>query len=258
MPWGRTLIVLRREPIAAGVGKQIRLARVPSASDVFDKDDVFAPGSRFSPRPAIALGVAEEEWPKGPDAERGAEETLRRRVGEWAFEEQAELGRAEAVNGTIGRGASGWAPVLEFVGLHAAGGVISVAAGMAFKQVWKRARRGAAGTEEQRVYVSRGAAAYLAAAEVATRFGQQSAVEIEAVEEPSSIAGSDLLELSYVGAEPWVVLLRDRDAKTRYIVVVAANGDVLGSMKTAMGEFEGMFLPPAEDSEWVQPPRRRR
>jgi hypothetical protein len=203
------------------------------------------------------LGVPEEEWPERRDAEPAAEETLRRRIGDWALEEHPELGRAEAVSGSIGRGAEGWAAVLEFVGLHAAGGVISAAAAMAFKRFWERARGGEAGAEQQRVYVSRGAAAYLAVAEVADRFGQESAVEIEAVEEPSSIAGGDILELSYVGAEPWVVLLRDRTAQTRYVVVVSASGEVLGSMKTAMGEWEAMFLPPADDSEWVQPPRRR-
>jgi len=59
------------------------------------------------------------------------------------------------------------------------------------------------------ILVSRGGAAYLAVAEVAERFGEEGELEIEAVEEPSSIAGHDISELSYTGIEPWVPLLRD-------------------------------------------------
>lgn len=234
------------------------LGRMPSVPDGFDWD-LTEPGSRFSPRPAFAIGAPEEEWPTGGDAQRGAEDLIRRRIGNWAFAEQEELGIAQAVEGSVGRGAAGWAAVLEFVGLHAAGGVISVAAGMAFKHFFQRVRGALGGTERPHVNVSRGAAAYLAVGEVAERFGQGDPVEIEAVEEPSSIAGQDVSELSYVGLEPWVVLLRDRARLVRYVVVVAATGDILGSMKTPMDEWEHMYLPPPEESGWAQaPPTRRR
>ena len=106
--------------------------------------------------------------------------------------------------------------------------------------------------------VSRGGAAALAAGDVADRFEERDPVEIEAVEEPSSISGRNVSELSYVGLEPWIVLLRNRERRFRYLVVVAADGEILGSVKTPMDEFEGMFLPHPEDSEWAQPPARRR
>jgi hypothetical protein len=107
--------------------------------------------------------------------------------------------------------------------------------------------------------VSRGGAAYLAVAEVAERFGEKGPLEVEAVEEPSSIAGSEISELSYVGLEPWVVLLLNRKDHKRYFVVIQSRGgDVLGSIETEMDEYEEMFLPPPEESEWVRPTRRKR
>jgi hypothetical protein len=231
---------------------------MPRVSDVFDRRDVDAPGSRFSVGPAIALSVPEEEWADGNTViDGGAEAALVRHLGDWIFQNQDELGRGEAIEGSMGRGAAGYAAVLEFVAVHAAGGVISAAAGIAFARFVKRAQKSAHG-DGPSLFVSRGGAAYLAAAEVAARFGAPEAIEVEAVEEPSYIAGREVSELSYVGVEPWIVLLRAREKLRRYIVVVAANGDVLGALETPMGEWEKIYLPSPEESDWVRPPGRRR
>lgn len=226
---------------------------------VADMDwDLDAPYSRFTLSPAIALGVPEAEWDDSQQ-ESGPRDALGRHFGDWIYEEQEGLGLGNPESGSIGRGASGSAAVLIFIGLHAAGGVISVSAGMAWKRFIQRAK-GSLGEDDRHLFhVSRCGAAYLAVAEVAERFGEEDPVEVEAVEEPSSIAGREVSELSYVGLEPWVVLLRNRAKRKRYVVVIdSRGGEVLGALETPMDEFEEMFLPAPGDSEWAQPPRRRR
>jgi hypothetical protein len=231
---------------------------VPILPNLPDWDwDLDDPGSRFTRLPAIAIGVGEEDWP--PDEYgKGADAAIRQHFGDWIFEESENLGRPEPVPGSVGRGAAGVAAVVEWVAVHAAGGVVSVAAGMAFKRVVSRAREALRGGEHPRAYVSRGGAAYLGAAEVAERFGATDPLEIEAVEEPSSIAGEHVTELSYVGLEPWVVFLRSRESRRRYIVVVEGGGEILGALDTPVGEWEEMFLPAAPETAWAQPARPRR
>jgi hypothetical protein len=65
---------------------------------------------------------------------------------------------------------------------------------------------------------------------------------LEAAEEPSAIAGRATMEPNYVGLEPWVVLLRSQDARTRYVVVVEAHGGILGCLKTPMNEWESLYF----------------
>ena len=72
---------------------------------------------------------------------------------------------------------------------------------------------------------------------------------MEAVEEPSGIAGRLVSELSYVGVEPWIVLLRNRKQLRRYVVVVESDGNVLGAVETPMGEWEHIFLPAPGETE---------
>jgi hypothetical protein len=201
----------------------------------------------------------ESEWNfDNSKLESGPKEALGRHFGDWIYEEQDVLGRGQPESGSVGRGASGVAAVLIFVGLHAAGGVISVSAGMAWKRFVQRARQSLSEDDRHLFHVSRGGAAYLAVAEVAERFGEQDPVEVEAVEEPSAIAGRDVTELSYVGLEPWLVLLRNRAKLKRYIVVIGSRGgETLGALVTKMNEFEEIFLPAPEDSEWSRPPRRQ-
>jgi hypothetical protein len=207
-----------------------------------------SPGSRFTSRPALAVGIPEERWSAYNDH---SEKALRKEVGDWLFDDHDQLGRGEPVSGSAGRGASAWIPVVEWVALHAAGGVVSAAAAMAFKAVWQRAKGGPRqGGAVRRLMVSRGGAAALAVAEIGLRFSDRDRLEIEAVEEPSSISGGGVSELSYVGLEPWVVLLRNREARIRYLVIVGPDGEILGALNTTMNGFEELFLPPAEESEW--------
>ena len=221
--------------------------------------ELDAPYSRFTVSPAIGLAVPESEWNyDNAQLESGPKEALGRHFGDWIYDDQEGLGRGQPEAGSVGRGASGTAAVLIFVGLHAAGGVISVSAGMAWLRFVRRAQNSLGEDERRLIHVSRGGAAYLAVAEVAERFGEQDALEVEAVEEPSVISGREITELSYVGVEPWIVLLRNRDQLRRYVVVVASDGKILGAMRTAMGEWEQVFLPAPDESEWAQLPRRRR
>jgi len=244
---------------------------VPRVPNEFDWD-LNAPGSRFSPRPAIAFGIPEEAWARDirpgqyeAAATSAAEEAFRREIGDWALDdEQEEIGRPQALSGSTGRGAAGLAAVLEFVAIKAAGGVIATAAGMAFKTFLARVKRERRHDNERAIglNVSRGGAAYLAIAEVAEHHEPSEWFEVEAVEEPSSIAGANASELSYVGLEPWIVLLRNPERTYRYIVVVASNGEVEGVSKSAISEWERLlFLPPPEESTWArasQPVRRRK
>jgi hypothetical protein len=227
---------------------------VPRIAEIFDWDPEEA-GSRFTTRPAFALTLPEEEWTDR--GEGGPRAALRHNIGDWVLEEQEDLGRGEPVDSTYGRGASGIAVALEFVGLAALTGVISVSAGMAWRRLLERVGRSLQDDERPRhVLVSRGGAAYLAAAEVGERFGEQGELIVEAVEEPSSIAGHEVSELSYTGIEPWIVLLRRDETLRRYVVVVAPDGEIDGALQTPMREGEpGYLLPPPER---VRPPQRRR
>jgi hypothetical protein len=216
--------------------------------------DLEGPTSRFTLSPAVAMGFPEAEWGR---VEAEAQEALRDDLGDWIFEEQDELGRAEARAGGVGRGAEGLAAVLIFIGLNAAAGIISVSAGLAWKRFLQRVRTSRGG-DARGLFISRGGAVLLAVAEVAERFGVDSDLELEAAEEPASIAGREISELSYVGFEPWVVLLLDRDRGRRYVVVVSGHGEVLGALDTAMDEWEAMHLPAPGELTTIRAPMRRR
>jgi hypothetical protein len=222
---------------------------VPRFGDVFDAEDVTGPGSRFTESPAVAISLPEEEW----EDEASARAVVASHLGEWVLEEQDELGRGEAVGSSVGRGAAGFAVALVFVAVNAAAGIIQVSAGMAFRRFWEKVR-GSRRPDQGGFYVSRGGAAYLAAAEVGERFGEEDELVVEAIEEPSAIGGRETPELSYTGIEPWVVLLRNDKALRRYVVVVSPDGQTDGAVESPMREWEpGYLLPP----ERVRPPRRR-
>ena len=80
----------------------------------------------------------------------------------------------------------------------------------------------------------------LAVDEVVDRHGP-SALSIEAVEEPSAIAGIPTHELNYVGVEPWIVFLIDFESKIRYIIAVRPNGEVRGCLEVPLEDFEDMY-----------------
>lgn len=185
-------------------------------------------------RVAFAVGGSEE--PDGGDAR----EIIARDIGDWVFQDRSELGIGEPVSSSVGRGAAGWVPAIEWVAAAAGAGLIGNAAWDAVKALFARLREE---QPERRFLVSRGTAAHLAAAVVAEELGADEPLEIEAVEEPSSIAGAEVSELSYIGLEPWVVLLRDRWHNVRYLVVVAADGEIMGFIRAPMDQWENMYLP---------------
>jgi hypothetical protein len=125
-------------------------------------------------------------------------------------------------------------------------GVIAWVAVEGIKRIWRRARWGDddGEAEPRRVLVNRTTAVLLAAAAVKEAFGVEEELVLEAAEEPPTIAGREITEPGFFWVEPWVVLLRSHDAQTRFIVVVDPHGEVLGTMMTPMGEFEGLYFRP--------------
>jgi hypothetical protein len=158
------------------------------------------------------------------------------------------LGRPRVLQGEIGRGASGILPVVEWL---IEPGVFSAAAGAVAFKVWRRIRYGDdAGSEQasqaptepkQSVLVSRGMAVLLATVAAKEAFKEDAPLGFEAAEEPSAIAGRATHELNYVGLEPWIVLLRNQEKLTRYVVVVEAHGEILGVLQTPMSELEILY-----------------
>jgi hypothetical protein len=134
------------------------------------------------------------------------------------------------------------------VGDAISNGVVDVTVGYALGRVLDRLRGWRKEREEQGApggfEVSRGAAAMLAGGHVGEEFGEKGPLEIEAVEEPSNIAGYEPTEISYVGVEPWIVLLRNREAKVRYVAVVLPDGTVAGALRIPFLPFEEGFLGP--------------
>lgn len=198
-------------------------------------------GGRFTTDAAVAIATG--EYGEGDDAL--AEKVIRDSVGTWLLEEEPGLGRAKAVGGSAGRGASGWVAVAHWLADAIANNVVDIAVGAALAKTlgrlreWRKQRE--AEGKHGAIEVSRGAAALVAAADVAEEFDEQGPLEVEAVEEPSSIAGRPVSELSYVGVEPWIVLLRNVEREVRYVVVVNPDGTIAGRLRLPFLDFEGMF-----------------
>lgn len=225
--------------------------------------DLEAPGSRFSTRPALALPRGEQDWPSGLVTDEVWAGIVRDQFGDWLLDEDdPTLGKATLHRGDFGRGASAEMAIVWWLLEPVVRGVIQWVGVEAIKRVWRRARTGddgevsvdEAGERQPRsVLVNRGAAILLAAAAVQETFGVEDELVIEAAEEPSAIAGEPLHEPNHVGLEPWVVLLRSHDARTRYVVVVEIHGDVLGCMAVPMNVWEGLYFDPT--GEWRAPDR---
>ena len=66
---------------------------------------------------------------------------------------------------------------------------------------------------------------------------------IEAVEEPTSIAGVTSPELNFVGIEPWLVFLVDLEGGVRWIIAVSSAGQVVGQMRIPLQELEASHYP---------------
>jgi hypothetical protein len=208
--------------------------------------ELEGPRGRFNVRPAVAIAFSEEVWNRGDSP--SAEEALRQGGLDWLLEEDAALGPAQAVDGSAGRGAEGWIAVVEWLGDAVSHGVVDVAIGYGFARVVDRLRGRREAQPEDRTggfEVSRGGAAVLAGVHAAETFGEGGPLEIEAVEEPSSIAGYEITELSYVGVEPWIVLLRNREARDRFFVVVMPDGTVEGALRVPFLPSEELFMRPS-------------
>jgi hypothetical protein len=208
-------------------------------------------GGRFNRRLAVAVLVPEYDWESygsGPEATGRAVEA---RAGAWLLEEEPHLGKPRAVDGSVGRGAEGWIPVVEWAADAVGQGIVDLTLMATAAAILKRLRRrgkDASGDEAAKpvgFYISRGMAAAVAADDVANSFGDLGPLEVEAVEEPSGIMGVPVSETSYVGTEPWVVLLRNAEAERRYYVVVAPDGEIMGRIETPLLEWETMFLRPS-------------
>ena len=79
--------------------------------------------------------------------------------------------------------------------------------------------------EGDRVSISPGGTALLALAEMDDLDELGGGILVEAVEEPTSIAGFESPKMGYNDIEPWIVLLIDFKHDIRYIVVVSADGE---------------------------------
>jgi hypothetical protein len=211
--------------------------------------DPEAAGSRFTSRVAVAV--------------------LTRRGGETRFDERGDAGDAQAVvddvtdpgadgptdalgertiiEGSYGRGASSWTPVIEWAAAIVVGGILQGAAWDSVKLAAKQLTSALRGLRDRGVEfaISRGAAAHVAVGHVMETTGDVGVLVVEAVEEPSSLAGRPVTELSYVGSEPWLVSLRNERGTGRYIVAVTPSGEVLDSMSVPISDMEvGYGFPP--------------
>jgi hypothetical protein len=166
------------------------------------------------------------------------------------LEEDPDIGEVRVLDGVQGRGAAAWIPVIEWLGLHAAGGLVGLGAGEAARAGLKRIRAKIerARSEDHRVMVSRGLAANLAMEHVFEMTDEMEVLHVEIAQEPSVLGGRPPSETSYTGLEPWIVSLVNGPRRTRYVLVVSAEGDIEGCISVAAGEFEPMFglLPPTE------------
>jgi hypothetical protein len=201
------------------------------------------PRGRFNPRPAVGLSTG--EYGDG-DAWMTAETLVREVVGDWLLDEDFGLGPGRAIDGSGGRGGEAWIPVVTWETPAVIGKVVGIEHGVAMGKIVERlagwrVHREADG-EPAGYELSRGAAGLVATGYVSHHHQDSGPLGVEAVEEPASVAGHEATEISYVGVEPWIVLLRNDDSEVRYVVVVSPQGYVAGDVKAPFLPFEGMFL----------------
>ncbi len=209
------------------------------------KWDPNSSGSRFTWRPAVVV-LAGEVSEADRSAGRTKESVVSDVLGEWVLK-KGDLGKPAVIDGGIGRGAEGWAPVLEWLGDAAGSGVIGTMSWKAAKSLSKGAARLIGKIREReadrpRIYVSRGLAVLLAIDAVLAE-NDSASVAVEAADEPSGFGGRPTHELNYVGLEPWIVLLVDLKAERRWVVAVRPSGQIAATMSFPLEEYEGMFLP---------------
>ena len=213
--------------------------------------DLESPGSRYATRPGMAI-LSRSGGRDRYDAEHGdtgdAFDVVQDAFGSAAPGRDA-LGEPNIVQGAVGRGASAWTPVIEWmvnVGIPA---MWPAAAWEAIRFAARRARDLVADLRdrEARFLVNRAYAALLATEHLLDEGAEDGIIDVLAVEEPSSLGGRSLTEINYVGADPWIVLLLNEGRTSRYIVAVSAEGSILGAIRLPVTDAERPYLPPRPD-----------
>ncbi len=236
-----------RDPCNLVVPMFWRKDRRPATASDFDLN---AAGSRFTMQPGLAIQVG-HEWMEQSEKRPGVARTaIGTEFGDDWLKADPDIGKVRVLDGSQGRGAAAWIPVIEWLGIHAAGGLVGLGASEAARAGLKRIRAKIeqARVANHRVMVSRGLAAFFAMEHVFETTDETEVLHVEVVQEPSVLGGRSPSETSYTGLEPWIVSLVNGSRRTRYVLVVSAEGDIEGCTSVAAGEFEPMFglLPPTE------------
>jgi hypothetical protein len=199
---------------------------------------------------AAAIGLGPDWMEKSEGKKNFARTAIAAEMGEAWIENDPDLGKPKALDGNVGRGASGWIPVLEWLGEHAVDGFIGFTASEAVRASVRRIRERLQEAKDSGhgPLVSRGLAAALAMEHVFENTDETQVLHVEFVQEPSFLGGRPPTEPSYTGLEPWIVSLVNGSRRIRYVLVVAPDGDIRGCTASPAGEFDSMFglLPPTE------------
>lgn len=154
------------------------------------------------------------------------------------------MGVPRVVDGSDGRGAAAWVPVVEWALELAIPGVIGGAAwaGVARGARWARQLVVRLHRDQVQFYVSRGFAALIAIGYVLDEGLEYGVLDVELVEKLSRFGGRGVSELNYVGAEAWLVALLNEDRSRRYIVAVSPEGEAQGALALPVSEIERVYL----------------
>jgi hypothetical protein len=199
---------------------------------------------------AAAIGLGPEWMEKSEGKKNFARTAIAEEMGEVWLESDSDLKKPKVLDGSRGRGAAGWIPVLEWLGEHAVDGFIGFAASEAARVSIRRIRERLREAKDSGhpPMVSRGLAAALAMEHVFENTDEIHVLHVEFAQEPSVLGGRLPSETSYTGLEPWIVSLVNGSRRIRYVLVVAPDGDINGCITSPAGEFDSMFglLPPTE------------
>lgn len=195
-------------------------------------------------RPALAIQFG-GQWRERSETRSGvAKEAITSDLGAEWLERDVDLGDVKAIDGVRGRGAAGWIPVLEWVGLQVAGLGVAEALRAGIRRARNKMKQAEDGNH--RVLVSRGLAALLAMEHVFETTDEAEVLNVEFVQEPSVLGGRPPSETSYTGLEPWIVSLVNGSRRIRYVLVVSAEGEIQGLVTAEAGELDPHYglLPP--------------
>lgn len=213
--------------------------------------DPEMPGSRFTRRPALAVASrAGGASVNDENSDRGnAQAVIGSVIDDELLNDDETLGRARVVDGSSGRGADAWVPVVEWLADAIGSGVVGAGVSLALYRAGLRLRGLREKLQDQGVQfmVSRGAAEALAVEHIVSAgIEAQGSVDIEAAVEPSRMGGGEPTELGYVGVEPWLVSLLNADRTKRHLVAIGPDGAVIGVFTMPLSEFEWVYLPQRE------------